>query len=171
MHFYHAGRLTTYVLLGIIAVSLSHIIFAGVILPYRNSLLVLAGITFLVSAWLPRKTHHCSKNHGGGLQKRLMQLSWQRTGYFLRGMLMGLMPCGLVYAVLIAVATVRNPAEAALLMLAFGLTTLPVLQGSAWAILKFGAKRPAFSIMLSRTVMGLHGLFLCSLGFNLVSIH
>lgn len=45
------------------------------------------------------------------------------------GMLWGLMPCGLVYSVLLVAASAPRPVDAASIMVVFGLGTLPALLG------------------------------------------
>jgi hypothetical protein len=49
------------------------------------------------------------------------------THRFAAGLLWGWLPCGLVYAALLAAAMAGDPARGALAMLAFGLGTLPWL--------------------------------------------
>ena len=51
----------------------------------------------------------------------------QPLGRFLLGAVMGLLPCGLVYAVLLLVMTLPSPLHSALGMLCFGAGTIPAL--------------------------------------------
>jgi sulfite exporter TauE/SafE len=51
------------------------------------------------------------------------------TQAYLFGMVWGWLPCGLVYSALALVATADDIAKSALLMLAFGLGTLPAVMG------------------------------------------
>jgi len=63
----------------------------------------------------------------------------------LLGAVWGWLPCGLVYAVVAWSLTTANSADAALLMLGFGLGTLPamLLAGNAFNYLKQWVKAPA----------------------------
>ncbi len=164
--FYHAGRITTYILLGLLAIAASQSFFQGALEPYTHWLLVLAGMVFLASAILPRKTHSCCAGKLRNLHQQLHRLSFVSLSQFLKGMLMGLMPCGMVYAMLLMVATLQHWAQAASVMLLFGLATLPVLQVIGYGALRLGARHPQLSSRLSRGVLALNGLFLCSIGIS-----
>lgn len=48
-------------------------------------------------------------------------------GQFLRGVMLGFLPCGLVYGALLAATAVASPALGAAMMLAFGAGTVPLL--------------------------------------------
>jgi sulfite exporter TauE/SafE len=48
-------------------------------------------------------------------------------GTFLFGMILGLLPCGLLYAALVGACALATPARGAAGMLAFGAGTVPVL--------------------------------------------
>lgn len=167
---YHAGRVLTYIVLGVIAVFASQWMFSGAIESYAHFLLLLAGVIFVVSAVLPQKTHSCCSEKMQGVQRWLNNLSWQRFGYLLRGMLMGLMPCGMVYAVLLVIATLSSAYQAAAIMFVFGITTLPMLHISGLMVLRLGRRYPHLSSPVSRGVMALNGLFLCVLGTGVVSV-
>lgn len=168
--YYHGGRIVTYMMLAGVAVSFSQLLFAGVVQHYTQLLLVLAGVLFVASAISPKKTHSCCSGKMKRIQQWLELMAWQRAGYFLRGMLMGLMPCGMVYAVLIALSASATPIEGALVMGVFGVTTLPALQLAGWGALKLGKKSPRLSAQISRGALALNGLFLCAIGTNLVSV-
>jgi sulfite exporter TauE/SafE len=72
---------------------------------------------------------------GAGLWKKIMPLALKAgsrgdgLGRILLGALWGLVPCGLVYTVLLTAASTANPAGGALTMLAFGAGTLPAMLG------------------------------------------
>jgi len=128
---YHLGRLTTYTLLGVAAAALAA--------PLRQQdwfgavafgLLVLAGCLFLAQALrlvLPRLLP--AFRLPAALQYLLQRLFAAPVGWrgYLLGVMLGFLPCGLVYAALMVVAA-RGDVWAALLgMLAFGLGTMPLL--------------------------------------------
>jgi len=60
------------------------------------------------------------------LGRRFMPVTSYRHGFFL-GLIWGWLPCGLVYSVIIWTISTQSPLEGGLLMLSFGLGTLPNL--------------------------------------------
>ena len=76
---------------------------------------------------------------GGGLWRRLQPITRKllpvrspRAALAL-GLLWGWLPCGLVYTMLLAAATLADPLDSALLMLAYGAGTLPAMVTAATA--------------------------------------
>jgi len=138
---YHLGRLVTYAGLGALAggigAGLGRLDWFG---PLSGVLLAFAALIFLghalrrlspaaarrlpavdmpiLPAWAPR-----------GLA-RLSGVA-ARGGSFPLGLLLGFLPCGLLYAALAVAAAGPGPAAGALAMLAFGLGTVPALVGVA----------------------------------------
>ena len=110
---YHLGRMMTYGALGFVASLFAKQLVALSFWPTLSaSMLIAAGVLFLISGLFPGQ-HHVSfltSKHG-----------------FLRGLLMGFMPCGLLYAALLVAATIPNPWRAVVAMECFALGTLPVL--------------------------------------------
>ncbi len=141
---YHAGRVTTYCLLGglmgvtgsfVLVTSRLELIQKGVLI-FAGILIVLMGV--LMSPWQTKFS--CNKNGSG------MQMFFSRTfgslvglkstlAYFPLGLILGLLPCGPVYTVLIASARAGMEApdiyegfiNGMVLMLAFGIGTIPAL--------------------------------------------
>jgi hypothetical protein len=76
------------------------------------------------------------------------------------GLVWGWLPCGLVYSVLVWAVGAGGPAQGALLLLSFGLGTLPVLLalGTAAAGLAGLVRRPAVRYAAGMLVM-LFGLY------------
>lgn len=171
IYYYHAGRISTYMLLGMAAVMVSHWIFSGALHLYTDTLLIVAGITFIISAVSPRKAHRCCSSKAQTTARLIHRLPFISLAYYLRGMLMGFMPCGMIVAVLLSVATLNHPINAAFVMLIFGITTVPILQLSGYGVLSLHQYYPTLSVKTGRSVMALNGLFLCGLGLNLVSVH
>ena len=60
------------------------------------------------------------------LSRRFMPVTTYRQAFFL-GLVWGWLPCGLVYSVIIWTISTQSPLEGGLLMLSFGLGTLPNL--------------------------------------------
>ncbi len=72
------------------------------------------------------------------------------------GLLWGWLPCGLVYSVLLLAATTADPAEGALVMLAFGIGTMP-------AMIATGVSASKLAAFMSRRRLGA-GLLIVILG-------
>lgn len=141
---YNTGRITTYVLLGVLvgvftaqlhgipALSLVLRILAGA---------MLVAMACYVGQWWMGLTH--LEQWGQRLWRRvqplgnrLMPLQTIRAAYVF-GVLWGMLPCGLVYSMLVWVAGRGHPMESGLLMLAFGLGTLPALVLTGMAAQQF----------------------------------
>jgi len=134
---YNLGRVGSYALAGAIAGGLG-LFFSG-LLPVRSAQQVLLGFAgvFMIllglylGGWWNLLRH--LEQVGGYLWKRIEPLGRgllpvRRPGQALAlGALWGWLPCGLVYSVLIWAVSSGGAAEGALLMLAFGLGTLPNL--------------------------------------------
>ena len=142
---YHLGRVTTYVLLGVVGASFSQAIVGT---PVQRSIAVamlgVAGLLFIANA-LPgfkRMFKQFSffgfeKNVGvvvGRLSRPL--LAGQSTLHrYLLGFFLGFLPCGLVIAAVMAVAATGSPVAATIGMIMFGLGTVPAL-----VLVGFGAQ-------------------------------
>jgi hypothetical protein len=116
---YHLGRLFVYGALGFMAALLSRQIAAS---PYWTTLsgimMALAALLFIASSLMG--THN---NIG---------IKWLAgRGALARGMAMSFMPCGLLYAALMAAASLANPIQAMVAMWLFVLGTMPVLLASS----------------------------------------
>jgi sulfite exporter TauE/SafE len=131
---YHLGRMTTYTLLGVIAAALA--------MPFRAEawfhdisavMLFLAAFIFLASALkslsvrLPLPSWPDIFLHRMG---DLFENPEGTKGYAL-GVVLGLLPCGLVYAAMMAAAAQGNVPKAALGMVAFAFGTMPALMALA----------------------------------------
>jgi sulfite exporter TauE/SafE len=138
---YHAGRIWTYGMLGLVAgiagqgVRSSALRHgwqrpAGFVL---GGLVVLAGLVMLGALPAPR----LDAVLGGCGLSRLRRHAWfasllERPGAgarLLLGVTMGLLPCGLVWGALLVAAALPTPLHAAAGMLVFGVGTLPSLTG------------------------------------------
>ncbi len=132
---YHLGRLWTYMLLGLLAGTFGSglrwaldgrrwiaLVF-GIVIVLNGAVLLLPGVAGAKGSLALR--------FAAGLRRLLAWSGLQRTsGFgprFLVGALMGWIPCGLVYAMLIPAAALPSPPLSALAMLAFGAGTVPAL--------------------------------------------
>lgn len=140
--FYQVGRISTYTMLGwggatIGAAILFHPWFtttAKFILVGSDLLVIilcLAGLGLLPWLRLPISEPEGLTGALSGLV-RLCRLAPAPVAATLLGLAMGLLPCGLLYPVLINAVITADPAQGALTMLGFGLGTAP-------ALLLFGA--------------------------------
>lgn len=134
---YNLGRISSYTLAGVIAGTVgASSFFLDHILPIEKLLYVLASIMlvllglYLAGIWrVLTKLEHM----GAMLWQRIQPYSQKLLPVqslpqsFLLGSLWGWLPCGLVYSVLVAAIATASPLEGGLLMLAFGLGTLPTL--------------------------------------------
>jgi uncharacterized protein len=120
---YHAGRLTTYAALGAVA-GAAGLAFVGWLAPARHVLLLLAAIFLLAAAWV----RFVPAGAGGTVRPWLRRLNRTKpAGAYLFGLVMGLLPCGLLYAALVGACALATPLQGAAGMLAFGAGTTPVL--------------------------------------------
>ncbi len=162
---YHAGRIATYIMLGILAVYAARFVFAGNLQNISHIVLMAAGILFIISAIAPRKTHKCQMSKFEKWLGHVAHFFSLKAVSFIRGAMMGLMPCGMVVSVLLMVSTVQSVLYAALLMAIFGLATTPMLHSAAWAIFSLGKHQRLLNINMGRVLMAFNGLVLCGLGF------
>ena len=167
MLYYHAGRICTYGVLGVLATLLSHLVFSSSFSTFSRLLLLVAGLSFIVSALFPRKTHHCCHTKSWKFQHLIEKRLPPTIALYLRGSIMGFVPCGLTLSALLMVATLSSPIHAFTAMLLFGISTIPVLQ-----IMGYGAltiHRNTHHTTTTRTSRGLlacNGLWLCLIGLN-----
>ena len=163
---YNAGRLASYMILGTAVAALGSGIggltpaAAGPVRLVAGAVIILIGlqIAFDIRAL--------------GFLERLGGVAWSRisplAGRLLPvnslpralglGLLWGLLPCGLVYSVLLVAATSARAADGALIMLAFGIGTTP-----AMLLTGLGAARLAQLMQDRRTRLGA-GLLIVMLG-------
>lgn len=157
---YHAGRITTYMLLGGAAALASAALFSALGQELIHLMLLLAGGMFIYSALKPAHTHkNCHATH-----------RVQRFPLYLRGMLMGLMPCGMIVAALLMVSATASPLEAVLAMGVFGLATSPMLQLAGATMARIGQRISTRATLLGRALLIINGFWLSALGLNLVHL-
>jgi len=130
---YSIGRVTTYSVLGAVFG------FLGAVVVFNNTtngiLWIVAGVAMILAGWsLLGKIKFLSL-----LESSFSSSKWYREnfrtllktkslfGYYLLGLLNGLLPCGFVYFFAITAASTASPAHGALVMFIFGLSTIPAL--------------------------------------------
>jgi len=133
---YHSGRLLSYSVAGMLAGGLGDLFLSSELRYAQHVLLLLGGLMmvalglYLAGWWFGLQY---IERLGGLLWKRIQPLSGRLTPALtparmvLMGVLWGWLPCGLVYSVLIWSLSAGSVAGGGLLMLAFGLGTLPLM--------------------------------------------
>ncbi len=130
---YNTGRIMTYGVVGsIMGFAASFVNVASKLVGIQNGVMVGAGIIMVVmgfgilgvvggTGWIER--HNVLVI---AMAKKTSNLS-SRWKFYLLGLVMGLMPCGLSYSVFIAAAGTGSPLGGVLTMLYFGIGTVPAL--------------------------------------------
>ncbi len=143
--FWHAGRLTTYVILGALAGAFGGAIpgpgwVAGVV-----STALIVWFALVLAGILPEPRVRIP-----GVQEAASNLvSRPEAGArYLFGLANGLLPCGLVYATLAIPVALGEPAAGAAAMLLFGLGTVPAL-----AAVTFGLRKAALQDLRVRRLL------------------
>ncbi|MBA6412567.1 sulfite exporter TauE/SafE family protein [Parahaliea sp. F7430] len=134
---YHAGRLSSYSLLGAaLGFAASGIDIAAwtITLRYLAAVLLIAMGLYIADwwrglQWLERAGAHLWKPIQG-LAKNWIPVRNMRQALAL-GLCWGMMPCGLIYSALALAATRQEPLGSGLMMLAFGIGTLPAMLSSS----------------------------------------
>jgi len=136
---YNAGRIGSYMVAGALAGGLAQGAHGLARLPalqagaYWSANLMLAALgLYLMDAW-----HGLARlEQGGQVVWRSVRPLLRKVGpldgparMFMAGSLWGWLPCGMVYSVLVTAMLGGSAAQGALVMLAFGLGTLPMLLG------------------------------------------
>jgi sulfite exporter TauE/SafE len=131
---YHAGRLSSYALAGVLVGTLGAALYAADVIPVQAALMLIGSLMLLAigismfgrGAWLRR-----IEPAGAWIWRLIAPLARRvyppRTGLqaLAAGLAWGWIPCGMVYAALPLALVAGGPLQGALVMLAFGLGTLP----------------------------------------------
>jgi uncharacterized protein len=179
--FYNAGRITTYAVLGAVAGVLGSVFkMAGHLVGIEQTASLIAGILMivtgvLIAGVLPSRglvrignrfsiTSILSRSVGGLLtSKRPISKLWL-------GLLLGFIPCGLVYAALLRALAAEGPAGGALAMIAFGAGTSFALFAVGWFSSFIGAKLGRWSNQIAAISIVLMGVLLLWHGLKPVTV-
>lgn len=164
---YHLGRLTTYVLLGFIAATLIGFVHFN----WQNLsgyILISAALLIIFSVFFPKQTNKPLFSLPKKLN-RIIHPLWQNPtgvrGYIL-GMILGFIPCGLLYAALTAAASTTQGSAGMIAMLGFALGTIPALFlvafGANLGFNKFKNKIP----WLNKALVSISAVWLLILGIQ-----
>lgn len=163
---YNAGRILSYMAAGILMGSLgglmqNHLAYSQSVLPIISGLLLIATGLYVANVW--QGVTYLEKG-GYILWQKIQPLSQHflpvkhKYQAFVLGMLWGWLPCGLVYSALLWSSTVSTGVTTGLLMLGFGLGTLPFLLAIGFA------GQHVKKILQHRIIKGL--LALCLIAFG-----
>lgn len=143
---YNAGRIVTYTAIGGLMGGVgSFLNMAGGLLGIQGAASMLGGLLILLWAWR-RYTLPIYPDHRFGqglLQGRLARLTARHEllAPLTSGLLLGLLPCGLTYAMQMNAASTGSWGQGALLLLVFGLSTAPALLLTALLAGKLGRQQ------------------------------
>ena len=172
---YSFGRITTYVMLGAIFGALGGVAqFNG----YTTAALTIIAGLFMILAGLSLlgKLEFLSK-----LEHSFSQTKWYQDvfrhvlrskslySFYILGLLNGLLPCGLVYFFAVTAASTGSPLWGALVMLIFGLSTIPALfsLGFFTQLLNKGGLRKRMMNLASIIVI-LFGIYTIYRGYDFI---
>jgi hypothetical protein len=173
---YNLGRLCFYILLGVLAGAFGQLLAAGVdtglvVLRYLSAALIVAlGLHLLLDWQALRFLERAGAKLWQGLAplaRHVLPISSPATA-LAAGFLWGALPCGLVYSAVAMAATAGSAAAGGLVMLAFGLGTLPalLLGGASASTLHRWKRRP-----LLRRVAGMLMIAIGLLALTALTTH
>lgn len=175
---YNFGRLSSYVLAGVVAGGLGWLLAGFLPVQWAQRVLLGAAGLFMVllglylSGWWPVLSR--LEKVGAVLWRRLepfgrglMPVRSPRHALLL-GMLWGWVPCGMVYGALVGAVAAGNPLSGGAWMLAFGLGTLPnlLLMGAAAGWLARWVRLPVIRMLAGTLVLAM-GVMTLLRAFNL----
>ena len=168
----HAGRITTYAFLGAAFGAAGGAAFAIALAPIQRGLYVVANVMLLLLAIsLVARSGRIAALERAGLAvfRRFLPLVSKlapRSGMasrYLLGIVWGFTPCALVYGVLPVALLAGNAVNGALVMLAFGVGTLPNLLAAGWTLARsnrwFADRRVRFAAAAVISGFALLGLY------------
>lgn len=175
---YHLGRMTTYVLLGVLVHSIVNLafLFSGMKALIAAALLTMAGVLFLITAfpslsavfpWAGNIRFPAFFGTVAEQASSLMKNNHPAMKYLL-GVLLGFMPCGLVVAALMAAATAPDAAMAATAMAAFSIGTMPSLIAIGLCGSTLKQKFPKISARFTQAALTISSVWLFTLAGILI---
>ena len=163
---HNSGRILCYALLGLLAGAISQAFtstFQSIAFYLRvfSGLMLIAMGLYIAQWWMGLTVlEKAGQQLWQKIQPRmsLFKPASRLRNAFMLGLCWGLLPCGLVYSVLIWAAAAQNAMHSAVLMLFFGLGTMPAMVASG-----FGASQLKHFLQNSK-VRVMVALLLCLLG-------
>jgi sulfite exporter TauE/SafE len=133
---YQLGRLASYTLLGLFAGTMGRFLMFKQDSVYSTLIpAIMIGLIFIywgLKPWLPNVQIHMPKKFSDfhmRLWRKYLGVEYKDSNIapFMIGSLSIFLPCGLLYGVVLALASFKSPMIGAISMLAFGLGTLPAM--------------------------------------------
>jgi uncharacterized protein len=160
---YTAGRITTYATLGACAGALGHVVdLGGALVGIQRAAAAIAGIALVL--WAIAALWHrdiVAPGCGGWFSRLAAPLKDRvRMHPLTMGLFLGLLPCGLVYSVLIAAVARGSAAQGALALVVFGAGTAPALLGVSLADSLLARPRPLLTRLSNVFVLAMGAWFL-----------
>lgn len=163
---YHAARVSVYVLIGLVAASLGAVLAqTGLFGKVQGILQIIAGLVVILLGFdilgvLPiSNTLHFAPMKWIFKQFATATQRGPVAGSFIGGAVNGLMPCSMVMAMAVQATTAPGPLQGGLLLLAFGLGTLPAMFAAGYLFGKLGIKARGWLIRSA-------ALFVIALGLS-----
>ena len=159
---YHLGRLASYCAAGALVGLIGGSLYAADVLPLQVVLLVIGSLMLVAigaamfgrQRWLKRiEPLGAWLWRGIGPLARRVYPPRSAAQSFAAGLAWGWIPCGMVYAALPLALLAGGPAQGALVMLAFGLGTLPNLVVVDVVTVHAGAARPGGALARIRPLL------------------
>ena len=172
---YSLGRVSTYGLLGALFG------FLGGVATFSNTangtLLMVAGVAMILAGlslagklqFLQKIEHSFAKN--SWYQNRFKKLLQSNSlfSFYMLGMLNGLLPCGFVYFFAITAASTGDPLLGALVMIVFGLSTIPALFSLGFFVGRFSQSSfRSVMVKLAALAVLLFGLYTIYSGYEYI---
>jgi sulfite exporter TauE/SafE len=170
---YNFGRTVTYMLLGAIAgLAGGTMGFVGHLAGFENVAAIIAGIAMVLAALILFGFSPLFKSwRGFAMPGRLLRpagklmSSSSVSSKFLLGLLLGFLPCGLVYAALLKAVGAANPLAGALTLLAFGMGTSASLvvvglgaSAATQRVARWGTTVSAFTVLVMGALLIARGV-------------
>ena len=151
---FHVGRITSYVMLGLIVTAfgmLPNQLLPSEIVPAMRVGLGLLLILIAVYVALPGRVRDFAGDLVAPLTRKIMPLlgkllpadTWDKALGL--GLLWGLLPCGLLYTILAAAWLLADPVATLIMVLGFGVGTVPLLVGGGLGMLRIRSRIQALA--------------------------
>lgn len=176
---YHLGRIFSYAIAGLCAGLLGAIVSHSSLINGVSLLTVLSGVMLIllgghIASWF--SLLHYFERQGGRLWRHIQPLSKSLIPFkhpfhaFVYGTVWGWLPCGLVYSTLSWSMASGEPISGLLVMLFFGLGTLPIMFAVSMGATQFAqlARSNAMRTVIAILLLG-YGLYLIFKGVTLIT--
>ena len=158
---YHAGRLTTYGLLGALGGALgSALQLAGALVGLQRAAAILAGAALIITGAASLMSLQPASGPGEWAGRLTSMLGRRMPGHpYALGVVLGLLPCGLIYSAVVAAMATGSALNGAAGLVLFGLGTAPALVGVSLADALFVRRRALLNRLAQVFVLVMGGWF------------